>query len=167
MKLLQSHNGIGVSKTRISGRLEVKVDILAGLLLLGFAAGLAWFGRSLTVGSSSQMGPGYLPHILTCLIGGLGGIILVKAVLSPGATVSFSISYPLAAILTATLSFAALVEHIGLLISAFLLVGAVSFCNPKRRMPEILVISTALALFVNLLFPVIIGIDIKVLPSWR
>lgn len=54
-------------------------DIAAGLLFMAIAAFFAWQSLGLEMGTSTRMGPGYFPIVLSGLLFLLGAIILVKA----------------------------------------------------------------------------------------
>ncbi|MGN7869708.1 tripartite tricarboxylate transporter TctB family protein [Paracoccus sp. 22332] len=54
-------------------------DIAAGLLFMAIAAFFAWQSLGLEMGTSTRMGPGYFPMVLSGLLFILGAISLVKA----------------------------------------------------------------------------------------
>jgi hypothetical protein len=58
-------------------------DVLGGLLLIGIGVGAVAEGSTLSVGHLTQMGAGYFPIVLGCILAGLGAILLVGG-LVPG-----------------------------------------------------------------------------------
>jgi putative tricarboxylic transport membrane protein len=63
-------------------------DFYAGLLYLTLAGAFLWFGRGYKIGTAAQMGPGYFPITLACVLVALGSISLVRSFVSDGERVS-------------------------------------------------------------------------------
>jgi hypothetical protein len=146
---------IGISLSR---------DLLAGLVLIAFAAAMLWFGRTLPAGSSQRMGSGYMPNLVAGLICLLGIVVAVGSVSRPSPRIAFRLSIPLLLVVGAVIGFALLIEPLGLAASAFLLVVAVSFATPDRHWLSTLVTAGLLAAFVVILFVAVLGLRIKVFP---
>ncbi len=59
-------------------------DFLSGAMFIAFGLLALYFGQKLAVGTPVRMGPGYVPRMLALIMMGLGGIISVVALVSPG-----------------------------------------------------------------------------------
>ena len=56
-------------------------DFYAGLLFLFFAGVGLFLARDLKVGTAAKMGPGYFPVVLCVLLGGLGVVTILRALI--------------------------------------------------------------------------------------
>ncbi len=54
-------------------------DFLAGVCFLALALGFGWAASRHPLGAADAMGPGYFPLLASLLLGGLGALILFKA----------------------------------------------------------------------------------------
>lgn len=111
-------------------------DQVSGLVLLVLAVYIGWLNREFPVGSLAEPGPGYVPLLLACTLGGIGLLVALRGARSeslpamrwPEATRGLVI---LVACVVATL----VLEHIGyrLTITAFL----VFFLGIVERKPPL------------------------------
>jgi hypothetical protein len=59
-----------------------KQDVLGGLLLLLIGAGTVWEARGLSIGHLTEMGAGYFPIVLGCILAFLGVVLLAGGLMS-------------------------------------------------------------------------------------
>ena len=90
-------------------------DFLSGLMFIGFGLIALYFGQKLALGTPVRMGPGYVPRMLALIIMGLGGIISVVALVSPGEMVEKPKWKPIVMVTIGIVCFALLFERAGLL----------------------------------------------------
>jgi hypothetical protein len=146
----------------------LKRDVLAGLLFVGLAGWGAWASRSLQVGSSSNLGPGYFPGILILILVGLGVAVLIRGLLNPAEpTVRDWSLRPILFVTLSGLAFFVLVQRGGLVaaISGTVLIGA--FAGPRPRLLTLLLLSLGLALVSVSVFVWALGMPLPIWPSWR
>lgn len=107
--------------------MRVTKDLLSGLLFAGLGFGAVIIARGYELGSATRMGPGYFPILLGGLVGFLGLIVCVRALIRPDTSepVGGWEIRPLTLILAGILAFAALIDSWGLIASlaALILVG--------------------------------------------
>jgi putative tricarboxylic transport membrane protein len=131
-------------------------DFLAGLLFSAFGVAALYFGRTFQMGTSTKMGPGYLPTILGWSLVGIGLFITIRALFISGAPIPRISLRPQIFIIGALLAFAFLIERTGLLAAAATVVVLGSLASRDVRPLEMIVIAVitafaAVGLFIKLL----------------
>ena len=126
-------------------RIHSQQDLAAGLFLILLASlGLA-FAADLPMGRAMRMGPGYLPVVLSCLLGGLGLIIAARSLAIQGPRLQSWAWRPLLTLTCALLVFAALLERGGLALSVLASVAVSSLAAPGARALPVLALALVLA----------------------
>jgi hypothetical protein len=140
-------------------------DALAGLFFMLVGAIALFVARNYRIGSTSNMGPGYFPVLLSGGLVVLGAILTVKAVLR-AAEPDFEMPRwrPLASVIVGIVVFGFLLERAGLVIAIAALIGCAAFGNPTFRKIELLVLIAAMAIFASLVFVLGLGLPIRILP---
>jgi hypothetical protein len=99
-------------------------DLVAGIVFVVFGLGALWIARRYTFGTTSDMGPGYVPILASSALVILGTLIGVGAVLRrSGKPVGHLGLRGLLAVATALLLFGLLLERLGLAVGVMVLVG--------------------------------------------
>jgi hypothetical protein len=133
---------------RIKGPQDI--GAAAMFILIGLAG--LWFGREYDKGSAAQMGPGYMPMLLSVglilfgIIVGLRGVTLQGPPIEPRRWLSTLL------ILAAILVFALLIESAGLLVATFAVVLLSALASPEAKWKETIGLAVFLALFCVLVF---------------
>jgi hypothetical protein len=55
----------------------LRSDQISGLVLIAIAVVVVWFNREFPVGTLADPGPGYVPLLLACTLGGIGLLVAV------------------------------------------------------------------------------------------
>ena len=110
------------------------------------------------------MGPGYLPILLSWLLGGLGLIIAARGVSVSGPRLQRWAWRPLAALTGSILVFAALLERCGLIVTLVATVAVAGLAVPGGRVLHLLLLGVGLAAMSVALFVHLLGLPIQVLP---
>jgi hypothetical protein len=144
-------------------RVKSPQDLGAGVVfvLIG-AAGLV-FGQDLAFGSAARMGPGYFPTLLSYLIIAIGLVLTVKSWTADGPPIERIQFRPLFAILVAILAFGALIDRIGLALSAAVLTIGAAYARRNVNRTETLLLAAGLALFAVGIFAYALK---QPLPAW-
>jgi uncharacterized membrane protein YidH (DUF202 family) len=144
-------------------RVKSPQDLGAGIVfvLIG-AAGIA-FGQDLAFGSAARMGPGYFPTLLSYLIIAIGLVLALKSVTTGGPPIERLQFRPLFAILVAILAFGALIDRIGLALSAAVLTIGAAYARRNVNRTETLLLAAGLALFAVGIFAYALK---QPLPAW-
>ncbi len=141
-----------------------RTDIWAGVLFA--ALGLGWFmlARGLAFGSASRMGPGFFPVAVASLLAGLGLAIGIAALVRGGEGFEPARARPVAMVFGSVVVFGLAIERFGLLLSAALLVAIAGLALPGGRPAAVALLAAGLAAASWLLFVVVLGIPLAVLP---
>ena len=145
-------------------RVKSPQDFGAAILFLTIGIAGIYFGRDLTFGTASRMGPGYFPTLLSCIIVAIGAIVGTK-VASPsrarrssrsscGRCCSFSLSI---------LAFGYLIEQIGLAITTAGLAIFAAYARHDVNLKETVVLAVGLSVFAIAVFVYALG---QPLPIW-
>ena len=131
-------------------------DFWAGLLFVCFGAAALWFGQSYALGTTTRMGPGYLPNVLGWLLVAIGGFITLRSFAISGAPIPKADFRPQLMIIAALVAFAVLIERVGLLAAAAAVVLLGSLAARDARIVEMIVLAVlagaaAVGLFIYLL----------------
>ncbi|MSP48551.1 MAG: tripartite tricarboxylate transporter TctB family protein [Alphaproteobacteria bacterium] len=139
-------------------------DAGAGVFLLAIAGLAFWLGSDLPVGSLRQLGPGMFPRVLAVLVGIVGAIILLDAMLEQGAGLG---RWPLRAplfVLGAAIAFGFAIRPLGLVVAAPLVMVIGAYASPETRWREVLIFGGAMTVFCVGLFKLALGLPIPMAP---
>jgi hypothetical protein len=130
-------------------------------MLIGFAG--IYFGKDLTFGSASRMGPGYFPTIISSLILLLGIGIGLRSIVIKGPPIEKLQFRPLIFVIGSILIFGILIDRVGLAIAAITLTLVAGFARRSVNWKENFVLGAGLAIFTIVVFVYALG---QPLPAW-
>ncbi|HEY5798539.1 MAG TPA: tripartite tricarboxylate transporter TctB family protein [Bosea sp. (in: a-proteobacteria)] len=150
-----------VTRSRIDWR-----DLLLGLFLVGVAAGALFATRNLAVGHAADMGPGYMPRVVSLALLGFGLFFCTRGIWRAGAALAIEpvLLRPLLAILGAVGVFALTAERLGLAIAAVVTVILASFATREGRLRETVPFALVLSGAAVLLFIKVLALPVPVWP---
>lgn len=147
--------------------IRMSTDILTGILFLGVSiAALAIIGTSYSLGTASRMGPGFFPLIVSVLLGGLGVILIGRALLTETESVGSVDVKPLLLVLASTLFFGLAIESLGLAIAGLVLVFGARLAGREFRFVEVTVLAVALVGACIVLFGYALGLNLPQTRFW-
>jgi len=146
-------------------RLRSPQDLAAGLFLIGIAVLAYWLAGDLAMGRAMRMGPGYLPRLLSWLLGGLGLLVMARAVTVDGPRLERWAWRPVLTLTFALLVFAALLPRGGLVLAILASVAVSSFAAPRPRLMPVLLLSLVLAAGCAWLFKYLLGLPLVLWPQ--
>lgn len=120
-------------------------DLAAGLFLVLIAVLAYVLAADLPMGRAVRMGPGYLPTLLSGLLGALGVAIAVRGVAVGGPRLEPWAWRPLLALTCSLLVFAALLERGGLIAAVLASVAVSSLAAPGARAIPVITLGVVLA----------------------
>jgi hypothetical protein len=138
-------------------------DFWSGVLFILLGGGACLIALDYAMGSAGRMGPGYFPRTLGLMLSALGAGLVLRALRTRGAALSFPTFRPILVVLTSVLLFGLTVNEAGLVVSTLLMVLVASVASHDYRPRESLVAAVALAIFVVVTFRYGLGIQ---LPTW-
>ncbi|HPU50064.1 MAG TPA: tripartite tricarboxylate transporter TctB family protein [Burkholderiaceae bacterium] len=147
-----------------TGLVKGPTDLAAGLFLLVCAVLGWWFGQPLKVGTAYRMGPGYVPILLSWVMGGFGVLLCTLAFLHRGAALEKWRAKPIVLVLGSLLVFAFTIERTGLLIASTLAVAMAGLASPQQRLRQTVLLAVCLAAFACVLFPLALQLPLRIFP---
>jgi putative tricarboxylic transport membrane protein len=144
--------------------LLLRQDFLGGVLVIAVAVFAFWQGADLPVGTLGGMGPGMLPKGLAVLLGLLGALLVLDAVLEGGSPLDrWSIRGPLF-VLGALVAFGLTIRPLGLVVAGPLAIVISAFASNEVRWGETLVFGAVMTAFCIGLFKFALGLPIPLAP---
>jgi putative tricarboxylic transport membrane protein len=144
--------------------LPMRQDFVGGIAIVAVAVFAFWQGKDLAMGTLGGMGPGMLPKSLAVLLGALGALLAVNALVDRGPRLSrFSIRGPLF-VLGAIVVFGVSVRPGGLLVAGPLAIFIAACGSHESRVGETLVYGVLMTAFCIGLFKFALGLPIPLAP---
>ena len=142
----------------------LRQDFIGGLVVIAIAVFAFWQGANLSVGTLGGMGPGMLPLGLSVLLGVLGAMLCLDAVLEGSPRLDrWSLRGPLF-VLGAIVAFGAAVRPLGLVIAGPLAIVIGAFASNEVRWGETLIVGAIMTVFCIGLFKFALGLPIPLAP---
>lgn len=150
-----------MTRSRIDWR-----DLLLGLFLVAVATGTLFATRNLAVGHAADMGPGYMPRVISLALLAFGLLFFARSLWRAGAALAIEPVQlrPLLAVLGAVGVFALTAERLGLAIAAVVTVIVASFATREGRLRETLPFALLLSGAAVLLFIKVLALPVPVWP---
>jgi hypothetical protein len=142
-------------------------DFVSGLffLLVGLLVSAASW-RFYPLGNAMRMGAGYFPLLLGGLLASLGGVVVLRTILSRQRYAIEQLKIKPAFLIGAgVLAFAGLLSSIGLAAASFVLIALSGLAHHESRMRELLPLGLAMALFGAGVFVWGLGLPLPLLPA--
>jgi putative tricarboxylic transport membrane protein len=145
-------------------------DFGAGLLFVAVGIGALWIAFDYPIGNSMRPGTGVLPKTLGWLLVGTGVILAIKALAIEGPRLTGWAWRPAIMISLATVSFAILIDRLGLMITMLISMTLAACGTPETRWIEYGLFAIFMVVLGISVFIYAIGMPIAILPtalSWR
>jgi hypothetical protein len=144
-----------------------------GVFCIVVGLGAFWIARDYETGTVISMGPGFFPKAISVGLILLGALVLVIAGrdLSPSAEEDaappkLSARLRILGCITASIvAFAAALVPLGLPAATFVMVSIAGLAHSGSKFSTVLVAAVALAVFATVLFALLLGLQIPVLPQ--
>lgn len=138
-------------------------DLILGVLFLAISLLVVSVASGYELGTSRQLGPGYLPMILGACLAVIALVLIFGSFHGEAvATESFAVR-PAVFVLGAALMFGVLIRPLGLPLTVFLLVFPAALADGRRRLMPLLTLALVLSVGTTLLFPLALGQQIPIL----
>jgi Tripartite tricarboxylate transporter TctB family len=132
-------------------------DLLASVLLGAVGGAGMWFGRSLPVGTSSAMGPGYLPLGISWILLIMAAALIGRALMRGDERIPHFRIRPTLILILATILFGVLLERIGLIATILIVAVVSSFAGEHTHLARRLLLAASLATGCVLIFVYLLG----------
>ena len=146
-------------------RIRSEQDFWCGVVF--FAIGIAFMviAREYRFGTAARMGPGFFPAILGGLLAGLGLLIALPAIMRDGDAFPKLHLRPLLTILAGIVVFALLLQPLGFVLAAVVLILISGFADPDLRPVESVGLALLLTAFSVGVFVVLLGLPLNLWPD--
>lgn len=144
-------------------RALISKDFLAGVLFIAFGLLGLWLGRTLDVGTASEMQAGYFPRLVCGLLVALGGLLAAISLVRGDEVPDRAMWRPFVFITLSSLAFALLLRPLGLVLT--LLVTIVLACLAGRNVRPLQVALLCLILIAANLGIFVLALHV-VIPLW-
>lgn len=142
-------------------------ELISGVVLVGFGVFIALYASShYEIGTVRRMGPGFFPTMLGWILAALGIVVTlmsfrkVEHALTPP---PFELR-PFLAVLLAVVTFAVLINRIGLILTTIILIVIAATANTKFRFSRALLLGGCVSILAWLIFTV--GLQMN-LPAFK
>jgi hypothetical protein len=140
-------------------------DFWCGLLLIALGGAFMVVAQRYRFGTPARMGPGFFPMILGGLLAALGLSLTIPALIRSGEPVAGPGLRPLLTILAAIVVFALLLQPLGFVVAAVILVLIAGFADPELRPMESVGLALLLTAFSVGVFAVLLGLPLNLWPD--
>jgi len=138
-------------------------DLVAGSMMAIVGLTTAYLGRSLSFGTISQMGAGFLPNTLSWIVFGLGTLILLRSFVVADDAPEWPKLRPFAFISLGPIVFALLIGPLGLIPTIMAVTAFVRCATPQRITLRTFVFPAVLAAGCAIVFVYLLNLPI---PLW-
>jgi hypothetical protein len=153
--------GLPDTETEDSGLTE----LLAGLMFIVIGALALFLGRDYPIGTALDMGPGYIPRVVSFGLIGMGTIGVVRGILARDWRWFGLPIWPMVWVGVAIIAFALLIGRAGLFIACVVAVLISALAAPQIRWREAPIVALVLAIFCTLLFGYALRLPLPVWPQ--
>lgn len=148
-------------------RIKDRRDFLAGALLFTAGAAVAIATLEYRIGTARQMGPGYMPFYLSCILMLLAAVIVGKSVVvAEERSIEPFAWRQLLFVMGSPLMFALLVRPAGMFVSLMAVVCTGALAGHENRVRETLVLAVVLSAVSIFCFVYVLGQPVPVLGYW-
>jgi len=146
-------------------RIRSEKDFWCGVVF--FAIGIAFMviAREYRFGTAARMGPGFFPAILGGLLAGLGLLIALPAIMRDGDAFPKLHLRPLLTILAGIVVFALLLQPLGFVLAAVVLILISGFADPDLRPVESVGLALLLTAFSVGVFVLLLDLPLNLWPD--
>jgi Tripartite tricarboxylate transporter TctB family len=146
-------------------RIRSPSDFWCGLLLSAVGIAFVVLAQRYRIGTPARMGPGFFPTILGGVLAALGLSLAIPAFFRSGEPLPRLGVRPLLTILAAIVIFALLLQPLGFVLAALILVLISGFADPELRPVESLGLALLLTVFSVGIFVVLLGLPLNLWPA--
>jgi putative tricarboxylic transport membrane protein len=141
-------------------------DLWSGLIFIGVGLGAVVLGRDYGMGTANRMGPAYFPTVLGVLLGVIGLIIVLRALLRGSDPVGPLAWKGMALVLGSVLLFAALAQGAGLYIALPVLIIVSALGSTLFKLRPVILLAIGMTAFSSLVFVRALGVPLRNIGVW-
>ena len=143
-------------------RVRSPQDLGAAIVFIVIGLAGLYFGKNLTFGTASQMGPGFFPTWLNFAILIIGVATGAKALAIEGTPIERFRIRPILFVVAAIVVFGFLINTVGLALSAVLMTIFAAYARRGAKATEAILLAVGLAVFSVIVFVYMLGQSVPV-----
>jgi hypothetical protein len=141
-------------------------DMAAGLFFIIVGLAGYYFVWDMPMGAAVRMGPGYIPKVLSVIVMLFGLFIAGRSLVLDGEPLEGWKLRPLIIISASIFIFAFLIDSMGLVLAAFLLMLFSTIGGREFFWREMIIFAALMSLGAVVVFHVLLGLPMQVWPAW-
>jgi hypothetical protein len=141
-------------------------DVAFGGFLILLAIVALTETRNLTIGTTADMGPGYVPRALSLLIMAFGLVIAGRGFFAKRRPLPAIKLRPILSVLVSLAAFALLLPRGGLALATMVTMACSTFSSADYRWRESIIFAVIITAFTVVLFVYGLGLPLSVWPRW-
>jgi hypothetical protein len=146
-------------------RIRSPSDFWCGILFIAVGIAFMVLAYGYRIGTPARMGPGFFPIVLGGILVALGLSLSIPALIRNGEPLPRLGLRPLLTVLVAIVVFALLLQPLGFVLSAAVLVLVGGFADPELRRVESVGLALLLTAFSVAIFVVLLGLPFNLWPN--
>jgi len=146
-------------------RIRSPSDFWCGILFIAVGIAFVVLAYGYRIGTPARMGPGFFPIVLGGILVALGLSLSIPALIRDGEPLPRLGLRPLLTVLVAIVVFALLLQPLGFVLSAVVLVLISGFADPELRRVESVGLALLLTAFSVAIFVVLLGLPFNLWPN--
>ena len=146
-------------------RIRSPSDFWCGILFIAVGIAFVVLAHGYRIGTPARMGPGFFPLVLGGFLSLLGLSLSIPAMIREGEPLPRLGLRPVLAVLAAIVVFALLLQPLGFVLSAVVLVVIGGLADPELRRVESLGLALLLTAFSVAIFVVLLGLPFNLWPN--
>jgi hypothetical protein len=146
-------------------RIRSPSDFWCGILFIAVGIAFVVLASGYRIGTPARMGPGFFPIVLGGILVALGLSLSIPALIRNGEPLPRLGLRPLLTVLVAIVVFALLLQPLGFVLSAVVLVLISGFADPELRRVESVGLALLLTAFSVAIFVVLLGLPFNLWPN--
>lgn len=140
-------------------------NIIASLIVIAISLAFGYMAVGYGIGSTRQMGAGYFPLALSIIGGVLGVVVLIRTIIAPCPEEQPVDLRRILFVCAAFVVFALGIAPMGLFATIIATTVVGSFAHREARLHESVLLGAGLAVAIWLIFVVLLGLPMRVLPG--
>jgi hypothetical protein len=141
-------------------------DFFAGLMFIAFGAAGYYFAQEYPFGSTTRMGPGYFPTVLSLLLLGIGVVCSLRAFRGNVDAIDTIFIKKTVAVIVPVIVFGAIVKGAGLVPATVVVVIGSAMASMRFHVGKAALLGTGMAAFCWAVFSLGLGLPLPAFGPW-
>ncbi len=147
-------------------RIKAPKDFWSGVMFVGLAVVAFVTSQGYSLGTSTKMGPGYFPVVLSLVLGILGLVLVARSLVLAGEALEAFHGRAIAVLVVAIVAFGLMIGKLGLVVALGLVTAFSAMASAQFRAFEVVALSAFVTLISVLIFVVALRLPLSVWPSF-